>query len=93
MNIYWTDTAKETYLYVLEYLDEVWGDKFVSKFISDTEKAIKLISKYPAIHELIPNHDNVRRAVLHKNCSFLYREKNTSIELLVFWDTRQEPFL
>ncbi len=93
MNIYWTNTAKETYLYVVEYLEEVWGNKYALKFVDDTEKAIRLISKYPAIQELIPNQIEVRRVVLHKNCSFLYRSKNNSIELLVFWNTRQEPFI
>lgn len=93
MNIYWTDTAKETYLYVLDYLEEVWGEKYASKFIADTEKALNLLSKYPAIHNLIPDQVNVRRAVLHKNCCFLYRVKDDAVELLVFWDTRQEPFI
>jgi len=93
MEIYWTETAKETYLYVLDYLSEVWGEKYVSKFIDDTEKSLTLISKYPAIHELIEDFPDVRKTVLHKNCSFLYRVKNDTIEVLVFWDTRQEPFL
>ncbi|GAB1463086.1 hypothetical protein MASR2M52_11170 [Pedobacter sp.] len=79
-------------MYVLDYLEQVWGDKYVSNFIVNTERTLKLISKYPAIYELIPNLADVRKAVLHKNCSFLYRVKNETIELLVFWDTRQEPF-
>lgn len=93
MDIFWTVTAKETYLYVLDYLEEVWGEKYVVKFVNDTEKSLKLISEYPLIHELIEDRIEVRKAVLHKNCSFLYRIKNDTIELLVFWDTRQEPFL
>lgn len=93
MDILWTPTAKETYMYVLDYLEQAWGDKYASNFIINTERALKLISRYPAIHELIPNQIDVRKAVLHKNCSFLYRVKNEAIELLVFWDTRQEPFI
>lgn len=93
MDIFWTITAKETYLYVLDYLEEVWDQKYVAKFVSDTEKSLKLISEYPLIHELVADRVEVRKAVLHKNCSFLYRVKNNTIELLAFWDTRQEPFL
>lgn len=93
MDIFWTPTAKETYLYIIEYLEEVWGEKYVNKFIKDTEALLKLIVKYPAIYEVISDEVDVRRAIVHKNCSFLYREKSGNIELLVFWDNRQEPFI
>lgn len=93
MEIYWTDTAKETYWYILDFLSGNWGDKVVAKFISQTEKSISLIAQFPTLHECIADFSEVRKVVLHKNCSFLYRIANEKIELLVFWDTRQEPFI
>ena len=93
MQVYWTDTAKETYLYVLEYLDEFWGQKHVYKFIENTEKVLLLICRYPELYEPVDGYANLRKAILHKNCSFLYRITDNAIEVLVFWDNRQEPFI
>ena len=78
MEIFWTPTAKETYLYVMDYLEEVWGKKYLLKFIKETEKLLKLIAKYPSLYELIPSQTDIRKAVLHKNCSFLYRVKDNA---------------
>lgn len=93
MEIYWTDTAKETYLYILDFLSDKWGEKITTKFINQTEKSISLIAQFPTLYECIGGFSEVRKVVLHKNCSFLYRIANEKIELLVFWDTRQEPFI
>lgn len=93
LSIFWTETAKETYLYILEYLNEFWGVKHVNNFINKTEKILKLIATNPLIFKSIIENENVRRGILHQNCSFLYRVNGNRIELLAFWDTRQEPFL
>jgi hypothetical protein len=29
MNVFWTATAKETYLYIIDYLEEVWRERCV----------------------------------------------------------------
>lgn len=93
MTILWTDTAKETYSYVLDFLDETWGSKHVNNFINRSEKILNLLSKNPLIFKSITQDTSVRKGILHQNCSFLYRVNKNRIELLVFWDTRQEPFL
>ncbi|WP_316785542.1 hypothetical protein [Pedobacter frigiditerrae] len=93
LTVLWTKTAKETYLYTLEYLNEFWGLKHVNNFINRTEKILKLISNNPLIFKSVLENSSVRKGILHQNCSFLYRVIEDRIELLVFWDTRQEPFL
>lgn len=60
MNVFWTATAKETYLYIIDYLEEVWGKKYVSKFIRDTEKILRLIASHPEIYEVVFNQNDVR---------------------------------
>ncbi|TCD04602.1 type II toxin-antitoxin system RelE/ParE family toxin [Pedobacter frigidisoli] len=93
LTIVWTETAKETYIYVLDYLDEFWGKKHVNNFIKKTDKVFKLVASNPQMFHNIYENDSVRKGLLHKNCAFLYRISEENIELLAFWDTRQEPFL
>ena len=91
--IVWTPTARETYIYILEYLDEFWGQKYVNHFVARSNKIFKLVSLNPQLFENIYQGKDVRKGILHKNCSFLYRFTEDRVELLVFWDSRQEPFL
>ena len=93
LNILWTDTAKETFNYILKYLDENWGKKYVHRFINKTESTLKILSNSPFIFKTVLENPKVRKGIIHKNSSFLYRIIDDRIELLVFWDTRQEPFM
>jgi hypothetical protein len=36
---------------------------------------------------------NIRKGLIHKNCSVFYEVKTDQIEVLFFWDKRQEPIL
>lgn len=69
------------------------GSKYVNNFILRTQKVLKLLSNNPSIFKSVLENSNVRKGILHENCSFLYRVVEDRIELLAFWDTRQEPFL
>lgn len=91
--IVWTPTAREIYIYILGYLDEFCGQKYVNNFVARSNQIFKLISLNPQLFENIYEALYVRKGILHKNCSFLYRFTEDRIELLVFWDSRQEPFL
>lgn len=93
LKIIWTQTSKETYIYVLDYLNDIWGQKYVNNFLKKSNKIFNLISLNPQMFQCIYENETVRKGILHKNCSFLYRVNTDYIELLVFWDTRQEPFL
>lgn len=93
LHIVWTKTSKDTYNGILVYLNDFWGLKEVNIFISKTEKTLNLVAENPYLFKAVLENRTVRKGILHQNCSFLYRVMDDRIELLAFWDTRQEPFL
>ena len=88
--IIWSPTAKISYYGILEYLDEKWTFREIEAFVNRTEEAIGHICKNPLLYPYSKESDT-HKCVLVKQVSLFYRIKEDNIELLVFWDTRQNP--
>lgn len=89
-SIIWSPVARITYYKILEYLEQNWTTKEIENFIYRVEYVIQHIKKnplqYPASKE-----KNIHRCVVAKQVSLFFRLKEGNIELLVFWDNRQDP--
>jgi len=85
--------AGETYDAVIAQLNARWGEKFVNRFEQKVARAIGLISTSPTLYPLADFGIEVRRCVLHKNCSMFYRVHQAHITVLYFWDNRQDPII
>ncbi|MGJ3234074.1 type II toxin-antitoxin system RelE/ParE family toxin [Marivirga sp.] len=86
----WLPEAELTYALVLEYLDENWTTKEIEKFIDRTDEVINFISQNPEQYFYLKKK-NSYRAVVTKHVSLYYKIQSTEIELLIFWDNRQDP--
>jgi plasmid stabilization system protein ParE len=86
-------TAIETYDAVKEQIAGRWGDKVVSDFEQKTVSVLELIESSPLIFQSVESNQNIRKGFIHKNCSVFYEVRGTSIEVLFFWDNRQEPLI
>lgn len=89
-SVTWSPTARVSYNYILEYLDEKWTVKEIEAFINRTEEVINYICDNPLLYPYSKESDT-HRCVLVRQVSLLYRVKTNYIELLVFWDNRQDP--
>jgi len=89
--IRFTPEAEETYDALVAQLRHRWGDKFVSKFEIKISKCLDIISKTPEIYPIADTDKEIRKCVLHKNCSMLYKVYGSTILVVCFWDNRQEP--
>ena len=89
-SVTWSTTAQRSYYQVLEYLDENWTQKELSAFINRTEEAIGHICDNPLLYPYSKESDT-HKCVVVKQVSLLYRKQTSVIELLVFWDSRQDP--
>ena len=89
-SIKWLPEAEITFALVLEYLEQKWTSKEVEIFIDRTDEVINYLSENPRqyIHS---KKKDAYRAVITRQVSLYYRIKLTEIELLIFWDTRQNP--
>ena len=89
-SIKWLPEAEITFALVLEYLEQKWTSKEVEIFIDRTDEVINYLSENSKqyIHS---KKKDAYRAVITRQVSLYCRIKLTEIELLIFWDTRQNP--
>lgn len=89
-SVTWSPTARLSYYQILEFLYEKWTQKELEAFINRTEEAIGHISDNPLLYPYSKESDT-HKCVLVKQVSLFYRKRSSVIELLVFWDNRQDP--
>jgi len=85
--------AESTFEDIIIQLEQRWGDKVVNKFKDKVSKSLDLIAETPLIYPVAPENPALRKCVLHKNCSLLYRIHSYKVEIVYFWDNRQEPLI
>jgi plasmid stabilization system protein ParE len=91
LEIRFTPEAEETFDAVVSQLKAGWGDKFVQKFENKVSSSLKTIAVSPYLYPIIEANSNLRKCILHKNCSMLYKVYEREILIVCFWDNRQDP--
>ena len=89
-SIVWSPRAFNTFVQVTEYLGKKWTGREVEKVIERTEEVLAHIKNNP-LQYIYSKDLKAYRSVITKQVSLLYQVEEESIELLVFWDTRQDP--
>ena len=85
--------AKETYAAIQSQLYERFGQAVLEKFERKTVKTLDSILQSPLMFKSVTDNPNIRKGLIHKNCSVFYEVKPTEIEILFFWDNRQDPII
>ncbi len=93
LNIQYTPEAEETLNSVYYFIIEKFGKRPAEAFLTKADKIIQLIAEMPEMYKAAPFDENVRIGLISKQTSIFYRMKEDSVELLFFWDNRQEPIL
>lgn len=91
LEIIFSDEANETFESIGQQILIRWNENEVNEFRKRAYKVVVIISNSPLIFPAVNNIENIRKAFVHKNCSMFYRVSDTYIEILFFWDNRQEP--
>ena len=92
--ISWTFRAWKTYEANIEYLLKHWTEREVKAFVLLVEEKLKNISVNPKLgRPKSKSIQNIRCTLIHKRVLLIYRYKSrkNEIELLVFWNTSQNP--
>jgi plasmid stabilization system protein ParE len=89
--IVFSKKANETFDLIQLQLLERWGVTTVIKFEQRTISVLAAITQSPFIYQAIEIDPEVRKAVIHGNCSLFYRVSGQKIVILFFWDNRQDP--
>lgn len=87
----WSPTAREEYAEILQFLDVEYGTNAALKMLDKVESVVEHITAFPRAYPLSPLRPDIRKTVVTPQTSLLYRVTDTQIQLLHFWDNRQNP--
>lgn len=86
-----SETALKTFESICAQINERLGAKVLSDFKKNTLKTLELIGNSPFIYKETEFDPNIRQGLIKKLSSVFYEVKPDRIEVLFFWDNRQEP--
>jgi len=88
--IVWTRRAEEELISVLKYYNQRnQSNKYSLKILSDIERKSNLLISYPEIGRIADNKKS--RVIVFEYFLLFYEVLQTSIVVLSFWDSRQDP--
>ena len=88
--IRWTIESVEAFEKIIEYLEFKWTPNEIKNFIDETEKVLRYISLNPKMFRKAKKMD-IHEAVITPHNLLIYKVYPTHIDLITFWDTRQNP--
>ncbi len=88
--ILWTDHALSELSEVYRYLEFNFSDKELKRLSIEIEKTIRLISINPTLFPLSKSK-SIRKAVVMKYNTLYYRQNDSDIEILSFFNNRKSP--
>jgi mRNA-degrading endonuclease YafQ of YafQ-DinJ toxin-antitoxin module len=89
MKIIWSKQAKKSYEKIIDNLLEEWPFDIALKFENLTNSTLDNIKNNKS---LCPKSQQtqLRKCIIHKNVSLIYRIEKSNIELVTFIDNRSE---
>ena len=88
--IIWSPKANHIYQQILKYLQEKWTEREINNFIKRTEAVLSFINQNPLLYRY-SKQNNSYKCVVTEQTSLIYQINQDKIELLFFWDNRQNP--
>lgn len=86
-----SETALKTFESICAQIHERPKAKALNDFKKNTIKTLELIGNSPFIYKETEFDPNIRQGLIKKLSSVFYEIKSDRIEVLFFWDNRQEP--
>jgi plasmid stabilization system protein ParE len=90
-DVVFTPEAEDTFDLICEQLIQRWGITTLMEFQKLVDVGIKSIAKNPFLYQFIEKKLQLRKLTIHKNCSILYRINEHKVEVICFYDNRQDP--
>lgn len=90
LSIRWSPNAKEELATVLAYVDEHFGSDAALNLLDAIDATTSLIAEFPQMFPRSSTRPSIRKAVISKQNSLLYRVKAKEIQILHFWDNRRD---
>jgi plasmid stabilization system protein ParE len=89
--IVWTKKARETTEKVVDYLENNWSAKVADYFIDNIHFHLSMLASGSLKGRPLKTNSKIKSVLITKHNRLYYRERKNSIQLLLLWDTRQNP--
>jgi plasmid stabilization system protein ParE len=89
--IIFSKNAEKSLFELFEYLEIKWSKTVKNKFISNLDKVIYLIQSNPEIFPKSELNIKYRKCVLSKQTTIYYKFNTKRVDIITFFDTRQDP--
>jgi plasmid stabilization system protein ParE len=89
--IIWSTEAKKNLNTIVEYLEDKWTNKEISKFLSLLNHTLELLRQKPFLFQSSYKFKNIRKAVITSQVSLFYKVNKSSIMIVSLFDNRQHP--
>ncbi len=89
----WTPAAQATFNNIVQYLVKEWSEKEVQQFINNISIFLSALKRHPEMCRPSIKKKHVRIGILNKHTQLVYHYKPGAkqIEILLFWNFRQNP--
>jgi len=87
----WSDNALRNLKSIISYLEDVWTEKEIRKFVQLFNRQLSLIQTNPYLFSLSQKSINLRKAVLSKQISVYYQIETDHVRLISLFHNRQNP--
>ncbi|GAP71471.1 hypothetical protein SAMD00024442_123_2 [Candidatus Symbiothrix dinenymphae] len=74
-----------------DYIAQNYTDREVNRFFAKLNKSLLLATQNPFMYRQAAQNRTIRRCVLSKQTSFVYKIKKDRIDILFMFDNRQNP--
>jgi plasmid stabilization system protein ParE len=91
LKIKWSKRADNSFDRIIEYLNAEWGEQVVQAFVRKTYDFLEILAEFPGIGTMQVQQKAIRGFVLIKQVIVFYKVQGSSIILIDFFDTRQDP--
>lgn len=88
LKIIWSETAKSTYIDILQAIIDKWSMKEAEAFDQQVEKLLTNLRKHKFLCPVSEHFVGIRRCVITKQTSLTYQITESSIDILFFYDNR-----
>lgn len=86
----WSDEARNNLNGIIDYLENNWSEKEISRFFKKLNHQLDLIKNNPKLFPKV-NKKGIRKSVLLKQVSIFYKSNHKEIHILFLFDNRQNP--
>lgn len=89
----WTESAKKSYIKIIEYLETNWSEREVRNFVSETVYLFSNLKRQPEMCRPSQKRKNVRIGIINKHTKIVYHylPGKKQIVVLLFWNQKQNP--